>query len=549
MTSAADNHPDLVAYLYGELDPVEHRRVEAALAESPELRAELDGLRSTLELVRSAPVLEDDAGFRERLSDELEAALTGSTPAPVHDLAAHRASGGLLSRAWGFAVYRYETSAAVRRAVGLSVFAHAAAAAFVAWMLVVEVRREPVRIDVAGIDERPTLQDELDESDPLLSATDRVVDAEPPPSEADAWPEQFVDSAPDGVPAWPRPRQTAAGQPGQLRFPTLPYMIRMRAVFDLEARANKLERHAGELADWVPQGISQGLDWLADQQSVDGTWSPSEDAPDAVRTGVTAAVVLAFTSDGRSAVAGVEGAEQSASLAPAVAHLLREVADEERDELPLMTYALAVQALTRQYGIDYRHLSGEERIERERLLRDAGAALVARQRDDGGFPADPTHAHSDAPSTLLASTALIELRVAGALDTKDVLRRAGGFLDGRRDAATGLLAVADGAVGEETLSAALLSISDELELVGPTDSVLDAVAAAIDAPDADPLLGWAATAALKRHDRPLTTALARLRSAQSDDGRWSATGDLAEGGDALSTAVGVLSLTRLFLAN
>ena len=37
---------DLMRYLDGELPPAEHRRVEAALEDSPELRAQLDAFRS-----------------------------------------------------------------------------------------------------------------------------------------------------------------------------------------------------------------------------------------------------------------------------------------------------------------------------------------------------------------------------------------------------------------------------------------------------------------------------------------------------------------------
>ena len=544
MTSAGEPNVDLVAYLYDELSPSERRSVEEQLAASPELRAELDGLRRTLDLVRSAPQPSQDVAARDRLFAVLDDALTeqaAETSAPIHSLDEYRSP---LRRAWDFALYRYEPSRAVRRAVSVSLVAHAAAACFLGWMLITEARQAPMRIEIADLEPVDDgLRAEGDPDDPLDELEHLAgIDGDVPPSEADAWPAEFPQQADAGVPAWPRPRVPMSADE-QLRFPTLPYMVRMRAVFDLEARRNKLERHAGELADWVPEGIDGGLDWLAENRDADGTWSPSEDAPASLRTGVTAAVVLAFSSDGRSAANGEDGV----LLGPAVAHLEQELTADADADLPLSTHALALRALTQQYGVAYRHLTPEERTDRKALLERSGDALLARQREDGGFAADETLAQTDASSTLLAATALIELRVAGVIETKDALGRAGEFLEARRG--TDGMLPAEAGVTPATLSAAMLSISDELSIDAGLDATLDAVAAAAEGDAGSLMTVWVTTEALKRHRRPLTDTLAQLRDRQTQTGAWPALPEVSEGGDALSTAVGVLSLTRLFLAN
>lgn len=51
----ADDRADLVAYLDGELDPEQTRRIEAILASNPVARAEVEQLAKTYELLDSLP--------------------------------------------------------------------------------------------------------------------------------------------------------------------------------------------------------------------------------------------------------------------------------------------------------------------------------------------------------------------------------------------------------------------------------------------------------------------------------------------------------------
>ncbi|GDX78869.1 hypothetical protein LBMAG42_06800 [Deltaproteobacteria bacterium] len=68
----------LSAYLDGELSAAEAREVEAALAQDPLLRRELDELRHAVEMLHDSGLVEPPAGFADRLAARLE-----SEPMPV----------------------------------------------------------------------------------------------------------------------------------------------------------------------------------------------------------------------------------------------------------------------------------------------------------------------------------------------------------------------------------------------------------------------------------------------------------------------------------
>ncbi len=70
----------LSAYLDGEVGEAERRAVEAALAADAALRAELDGLRRTAELVRSLPRRAAPAGFAARVQAAIAPARQVSRP-------------------------------------------------------------------------------------------------------------------------------------------------------------------------------------------------------------------------------------------------------------------------------------------------------------------------------------------------------------------------------------------------------------------------------------------------------------------------------------
>jgi anti-sigma factor RsiW len=92
---ANDDHDFLSGYLDGELTQDEHAEVEARLAASPELRAELDDIRVVRDAVRSLPRRAAPAGFWDAVVANVETAAdddgVGSDVAPVRDLGERRA--------------------------------------------------------------------------------------------------------------------------------------------------------------------------------------------------------------------------------------------------------------------------------------------------------------------------------------------------------------------------------------------------------------------------------------------------------------------------
>jgi hypothetical protein len=82
-----DTEPDaveaeLIAYLDGELDPAEERRVEEKMASDPALRARADALQRSYDLLEFLPKPEPSPTFASRTLDRLPAVKSGSV-APV----------------------------------------------------------------------------------------------------------------------------------------------------------------------------------------------------------------------------------------------------------------------------------------------------------------------------------------------------------------------------------------------------------------------------------------------------------------------------------
>lgn len=72
MSADAPDDTQLAAYLAGDLDELAARRIEARLAEDPELGARLDRLHGTLLALRDPDAVEPPPGLSERLSQRLD---------------------------------------------------------------------------------------------------------------------------------------------------------------------------------------------------------------------------------------------------------------------------------------------------------------------------------------------------------------------------------------------------------------------------------------------------------------------------------------------
>ncbi|MET0919590.1 MAG: hypothetical protein ABWY77_00150 [Acidimicrobiia bacterium] len=130
------DHSVLSAYLDGELTTDQRAQVDAELAASPELRAELEAVRSARVAVRDLPMRDLPDGFLEQMiadvgsAPDADAAVgTAASTAPVIDLDARRARR--------------------RRAVSWTI--GAVAAAVVALAMFVLPGREQVRPNVTAV--------------------------------------------------------------------------------------------------------------------------------------------------------------------------------------------------------------------------------------------------------------------------------------------------------------------------------------------------------------------------------------------------------------
>ena len=95
-----DTGERLAAYLAGELDPEEVRRLEAELAREPALRTRLARLRRLEQALGAMPAVEVPAAFSQELHDVLQRELDGR-PAGRDELAERRAAGSGRRRAFG----------------------------------------------------------------------------------------------------------------------------------------------------------------------------------------------------------------------------------------------------------------------------------------------------------------------------------------------------------------------------------------------------------------------------------------------------------------
>jgi anti-sigma factor RsiW len=83
MNTISDN--DLILYFYRDgLDAARIAEIDAALQVSPSVRERYAALRRTLDAVESAPGIEPDAGFTDRIWRRLERRIEQASPRPTH---------------------------------------------------------------------------------------------------------------------------------------------------------------------------------------------------------------------------------------------------------------------------------------------------------------------------------------------------------------------------------------------------------------------------------------------------------------------------------
>ena len=536
-------HGELVhgEFVHGELDSDVHAAVSEHVGACETCAAEAATIGSVLELVASGTEIDPTASETSSLFSAIDAELEAGK-APILD-------GGFVRGAWDRAVWHYEHSSGFRRLTITSIGLHAAVAAGVAWLLVgsAQLQSQP-HISVGTNDEIAALQRDLqrdlqDEMGGFRRAVPDEIVAAPP--------RVFVEATRDGVvlPSAIREPAGLRGRGEKLRAPTFGILIRLRAVLDDDGRSRRLAERIGDVGPRADAAVADGLAWLAKSRSDDGRWGPTpKDGAADVRDGVTAAVVLAFVQSGHSASDG----EYAETLAPAIRALEKRLHDGAAagDTKPVYSQALAIRALAWSWALDFRNLSPTERESRQKLLAKAGASLVAAQHENGGFGYRPGDERPDASCTLFVAGALSDLRLAGVLRADATLRRAGKYLASlRSDDGSQSYAKADDRLDDPTLTAGLLAHAGVLGVKGDLSKPLAAVRAALvktKTPDA--LLAWTGMQAL-RSQRGLAPAMTVLLDRQRDDGSWPSATDrhCRLGGDDLTTAMGVLAVTRVYL--
>jgi len=545
VNTCADLREHLIDLVHGELDgdPGLHASVTAHVAECDACESEVAMFTSVVDLVAAGTEIEPTTIETDALMAAVDAEIEAGK-APVLD-------GGALRNSWDRAVWRYENSSNFRRLTLASIGLHAAAAACIAWFLVggSHLRSQPKFSVEAG--ERIAALDE-DVKRALQDTTGRSTRVVPEEIVAGT-PEVYFAATRDGVvlPSSIREPGGLRGRGEKLRAPTFGILIRLRAVLDDADRSRRLSERIGDAAPRADKAIDNGLAWLGKSRAADGRWGPIPDqGAEDVRDGVTAAAVLAFVQSGHSARDG----EYAKILAPAVSALEKRLRDgaADGDTKPIYSHALALRALAWSWALDFRHLSPAEREARQDLLADAGRALLEAQHENGGFGYRADSERADASCTLFVVGALADLRLAGVLRADDALHRAGRYLASLRgDDGTQSYGKAGDRKGDLALTAALLANARDLGVKGDLTKRLDTVRDALatttaKAPDA--LLAWTGMQALRRHGG-LAPAMTVLLDRQRDDGSWPSATDrhCRLGGDDLTTAMGVLAVTRVYL--
>ena len=308
------------------------------------------------------------------------------------------------------------------------------------------------------------------------------------------------------------------------------------------------------------KSVADALVWLADRQLEDGSFAASARGEE-YKTGVTAAVVLAFAADGHSETRGayrdvvrkavdrlladqVESGEHQGLIGPASGHFA-------------YNHALATTALVELYVLDYRRVPAERTSEVKRALRRAVDYIVRTQLESGAWPYG---AGTDARQADTSVAIYMGMALAAAKSARIPVpdRTLAGFSAWIRsvtaaDGLVGYLKQGDRDQAARTLTAGVLHLE---ELFGFAAPVRDRQAALVLADAGDPnrtkrnsLLRFYASLAFRARGTPVVDRFVpEMIATQRADGSFNASDDewAVYGGDAFLTALNVLTITSCF---
>lgn len=363
---------DLVDLDREELAPSRAAELRSHLAACSACAGEARRIARAVAAVSAATRLEPSQESTSRLLRAVDAEL-GARRAD-RTAAVRRSGFRVLRDAWVDARAHYEQSASVRRFTFASLVVHAAAAAFLAFVLTQPGRdgeREVVvtaQVDPAEI--RPT-----SERTAALAPFDPATD--------------------DGFES-----------PGGRRFPNAATARRVGVLFDRDARSARLRDAVGADAPEVERVLGACLEELVARQAPDGSFDGAG--------ATTARAVLAFARSGRQA------ADDPAYLR-AVAWLDGATAGRDGD---VAATAASLEARAAYFAAEFDRLGASERRSRRTGLARSARELTASMAGDTE--------RLDVDATLAAARALGAVRDVGALDTGDALVEAAARLDRAR---------------------------------------------------------------------------------------------------------------------
>jgi len=571
MSTSADLREHRIDFACGELEGELRASVASHVDDCDACAADVAGFGSVFDLVGNVTEIEPTAAETQALMAAVDAEIVAgmsevgmsdagtsghgsgqSSEQEVAPVLRHPGLGG----AWERAVWHYENSTYFRRLTIASIGLHAAAAAGVAWLLVggSHLRQNP-QFSVETAEQIRQLDDEVKQAFEDVEAESSRVHPDEIVARA---PSVFIEATPDGVllPSSISEPGALRGRGEKLRAPTVGILIQLRSVLDDADRSRRLGERIGGVGPRANAAVESALVWLSQSRSADGRWGPvPTGGAEDVRDGVTAAAVLAFVQNGHSATEG----EYAKVLAPAVEALEKRLRDgaAEHDTKPVYSHALALRALAWSWALDFRHMDAAQRESRQALLAEAGRSLLESQHENGGFGYRTDGDRTDASCTLFVVGALADLRLAGVLRADDALRRAGVYLasisptssDGDEGNGAQPYQKAGDRKGDLALTAGLLANARELGVKGDLSERLDQIREALaTGKSSDALLAWSGMQALRRHGG-LAPAMTTLLDRQRENGSWPAATDrhCRLGGDDLTTAMGVLAVTRIYM--
>ena len=538
---------DLTAYFQGELPADRREQLESHVEECASCAAQLGEIGSVFRLAGTIEDLAPSMRFKRNLATLLRR--SGSPAADEGILLRLRMSGAFL-------VHRLRTSGRFRLAA-VSVGAH------VALLLVLSLIVFPGMADKGGpvVVFEPPLVEGMERSgypdptdEPLADAHE--VQGPPHPLFPDVptfpdWPETVQHSLPAMLP--PARRVVYSSLSGIFA-----------AHIDFDQKRRRMAALVDEPDDALAS-IDRGLGALAEAQLADGSFPASRRTPDAYRTGVTAATLLAFLSDGNSQTRGRKAWRKVVTRA--VDRLVSSQVREGRFAGLLgspkghYTYdhALATIALAECFALDQRRLPRKRAEMLRGAISDAVAFIVRAQSPEGGWRYRLYEAgenESDTSVSIFSMLALASARSAGfPVDSTsfkgfgDWLRRVTGD-----EGVVGYQRRGDRDAEPRTLTAGALFLEESLGLAA---TLRDRQAGLVREEVKDPkgslanngLLRWfSALAFLARGEKILDVIAPHILSTQREDGTWSSADDLhaVHGGDAFATALNVLTLTTAY---